>query len=76
MTAQESRGFDEDGRVHQPTWIQEKRAQPKEQAVGGAEIRGASARAAQNQELMFQQKILGHEGFGSSGSEESGQAAR
>src|SRR6266851_2302656 len=39
MAAQESRGFDEDGSVHQSTWTQEQRAQPKEQAVGAAEIR-------------------------------------
>jgi hypothetical protein len=61
--------------VHKSTWTQDQRAQPKEQSVRAAEIRGASARAAHNQELMFQQKILGHEGFGSSGPEEAGQGA-
>ena len=75
MTAQEGGGFDEDGSVHQPTWTQEEQAQPKEHTVGGAEIRGTLTRAAQDQELVFQQKILRHEGFGSSGPEESAQAA-
>jgi hypothetical protein len=34
--------------MDEPTWSQEKRAQPEEHTIGGAEIGSASARAAQD----------------------------
>ena len=76
MTAQERGGFNEDGSMRQPTWTQQQRAQSKEQTIGGAEIRGASARATQDKELVPEQEIFGHQGFGSTGPEEPAQVAR
>jgi hypothetical protein len=76
MTAQEGGRFDEDGSAHQPAWTQQQRGQPKEQSVEGAQIRGPSPSATRDQKLMFQQKVLSHEGFGSSRPEKCAQAPR
>lgn len=71
MTAQQSGGFNEDGNMRQPTWTQQQGAQPKEQTIGGAKIRGTSARATQDKELVPEQEIFGHQCFGATGPEES-----
>jgi hypothetical protein len=60
MTPQEGGVLDEDGSVDQPAWTQEQRAQTKEQTIGEAEIRGASARTAEDQELVPEQEIFGY----------------
>lgn len=54
---------------------QEKRAQTEEKAIGEAKARSASVRSTRDQDLMFQKKILGDEGFGSTRLEEFAQAA-
>ena len=43
MTAQQGRGFYEDGRAKEPTRRQEERAQTEEEAIGEAKVRSASA---------------------------------
>src|SRR5712671_1923929 len=76
MKAQEGGGLEDDGGAQEPTRAQELCTEPKEHTVHGAEIRGAAARAAQDEELLFQQNVLSHEGLGSSGPEEFAQSAQ
>jgi len=53
MKAQQGGGLEDDGAAQEPTRVQELGTEPKEHTVHGAEIRGATARAAQDQQLLF-----------------------
>ena len=74
MAAQESGGFYDDGSAKQPFWTQQQRTQPEEETIGEAQIRCPSPNSAKDQELVFQQKVLGYEGLSPAGSEKPAQA--
>src|SRR5687767_5066057 len=60
MEAQQRGGFEDDGRTDQPALANEQRAYAGDQAISDMEIRGTSAGAIENQQLVLDQDGLRH----------------
>lgn len=75
MTTQEGGGTNPQRRPGQPAAGQAKRRQPEEQTVGGTELWGAAASAAQEPELLPQQEVFGQQPFGAARFEVQGRPA-
>ena len=73
VKAQQGGGLEDYGGAQETTRAQELRIEPEDYTVDGAKIWGTTARAAQDQELLFEHHVLSHEGFGGSGPEKFAQ---
>jgi hypothetical protein len=76
MTAQQGGGLEDEGRVQEPTTVQEQRAEPEEQTVGGAKIGRSSPRPLHDQELLLEEQVLREHNFGPTTDKESGETGQ
>ena len=72
MEAQERGGFQDDRGTDQPARAHEERARTGDHAISEAEVGGTSPGAIENQQLLFDEYGLGHQGTRAARPRESG----
>ena len=70
MKTEERRRLEYDSAARQPSRRDQRDTKPRGDPIQGPEIRGAFSRAAYDDQLLLQQKRLGHDGSSTTGAHE------